>query len=68
MSEKQSLPIWLFIGLLLLVYGILCLGAGVEQLSHPPATVLADMHATLWGGVVLTLLGGGYVLAYWPRK
>ncbi len=68
MSEKKSLPIWLFIGILLLVYGVMCTVAGVGQLSHPPATVLANLHATLWGGVVLIVLGGGYVAAFWPRK
>ncbi len=68
MSEKKSLPIWLFIGGLLLIYGIMCLGAGIDQISHPPSTVLADLHATLWGGIVLILLGGTYVIAYWPRE
>lgn len=68
MSEKKLLPIWFFIGLLLLVYGIMCLGAGIVQFSHPPSTVLAHLHATFWGGVVLTLLGGTYVLVYWPRR
>lgn len=68
MSEKTSLPIWYFIGLLLLVYGILCLGAGIVQFSNPPHTVLAGAHATFWGGIVLTLLGGAYVLIYRPRR
>ena len=68
MSEKKSLPIWLFIGVLLLVYGIMCLAAGIDQLSHPPSTALAGLHATFWGGVALTILGGFYTLVYWPRK
>ncbi len=68
MSEKKSLPIWLFIGMLLLVYGIMCLGAGIFQFSHPPAVEMPNLHATFWGGVVLTLLGGGYVIVYWPKK
>lgn len=68
MSDKKSIPIWFFIGLLLLVYGVLCLAAGIGQFSHPPSTVLARAHATFWGGIVLILLGGGYVLAYRPGK
>lgn len=66
MSGKKDIPIWFFIGLLLFVYGLLCLGAGIEQIGHPPATALANLHATLWGGVVLTLLGGGFSLAFRP--
>ncbi|MGH7996769.1 MAG: hypothetical protein ACREFX_10495 [Opitutaceae bacterium] len=68
MSEKKPLPIWFFIGLLLLLYGLMCLGSGIAQFSHPPSTVLAGEHGTFWGGVVLTLIGGTYVLIYWPRK
>ncbi len=68
MSEKKTLPIWFFIGVLLLIYGILCLAAGISQFSHPPAIVLPDVHATFWGGVVLTVVGGGYTAFYWPRK
>lgn len=67
-DPKQPVPIWFFIGLLLLVYGILCLGAGIEQLSNPPPTTLANLHATLWGGIVLTLLGSFYVLLFRPSR
>jgi hypothetical protein len=68
MSEQKSIPIWFFIGLLLLVYGLLCLGAGIQQFSNPPPTVLSSLHPTFWGGVVLTLLGGIYVIAFRPRS
>ena len=67
-DQKQPIPIWFFIGLLLLVYGILCLGAGIEQISNPPPTAFANLHATLWGGVILTLLGGSYVVIFRPRR
>ena len=39
MSSKGAIPIWYFIGWLLLVYGVIILGAGIYQLSHPPDTV-----------------------------
>lgn len=68
MSEKKTLPIWFFIGVLLLIYGILCLAAGYMQFSHPPAIERPDLHATFWGGVLLTLVGGTYTMIYWPRK
>ena len=68
MSDKPPIPIWFFIGLLLLVYGVLCLIGGIEQFSHPPETVLANLHATFWGGVVLSVLGGFYVIAFRPRS
>jgi hypothetical protein len=68
MDEKTPIPIWFFIGALLLIYGLMCLGSGIDQFAHPPATVLPGMHATFWGGLVLTALGGTYVVIFRPRR
>lgn len=67
-EERSPLPIWFFIGLLLLVYGVLLLCSGIWQFSHPPQTVLPQYHATFWGGVILTLVGGLYVVLYRPAR
>lgn len=67
-EERPPLPIWFFIGLLLLAYGIIILGAGIWQFSHPPHTVLPQYHATFWGGVILTLVGGLYVVTFRPAR
>jgi hypothetical protein len=64
---SRAIPIWFFIGVLLLIYGVIILIAGIGQLSHPPATVLANLHATLWGGIVLTALGAFYTFKYRPH-
>ncbi len=66
-ASSSHLSVWFYIGALLLIYGILLLGAGFYQLSHPPRTVLANYHPTLWGGSALLLLGTIYVAVYWPR-
>jgi len=66
--SRPALPIWYFIGWLLLIYGILLLGGGIEQVRYPPDTVLARLHATLWAGVVLTVMGLLYVLLYRPGR
>ena len=45
MSEKHHIiPVWFFVGLLFLVYGVLILGSGLAEWSHPPNTVLAELH------------------------
>jgi hypothetical protein len=62
------LSIWFFIGLLLLAYGILIFGAGIYGLNHPPAVVLADLHAGIWWGGLLTVLGLIYTLKFKPRR
>ncbi len=64
----QILPVWFFTGILLFIYGLVVLAAGVNQLSHPPEAVLARYHSGLWGGIVLLCLGGFYILRFWPNR
>ncbi len=69
-GNKQGISIWLFIGTLLLIYGVLILGAGIHNLYHPPAqaTVLAELHPQLWWGVVLLVMGLFYCWHFRPGK
>ena len=50
MHRSGMISIWFFIGVLLLIYGILILGAGLYGLAHPPEVVLAKLHAGIWWG------------------
>lgn len=62
--------IWFFIGISLLVNGALILGAGVYQTWHPPTheVVLYNLHASVWWGALMTLLGAVYCIHYRPRQ
>ena len=60
------ISIWFFIGVLLLIYGVLILGAGLYGLSHPPAVVRADLHVGIWWGILLLLLGSVYTVKFRP--
>jgi hypothetical protein len=62
------IPVWFFAGLLLGIYGVLILVSGLVEWSHPPATVLADLHARVGWGALLVVTGGIYRIVYWPRK
>jgi hypothetical protein len=68
-TEGNSISIWFFIGFSLLVNGVLILGAGIYEYSHPPEfkVVLFDLHASVWWGLMLTVLGGLYCWRYRPR-
>jgi FtsH-binding integral membrane protein len=68
MSESGHLSIWFFVGVLLTTYGVLITAAGVYGLSHPPDVKLANLHADLWWGVILFLLGLTYVIIFNPRR
>lgn len=69
MSERHNIiPVWFFVGVMLLAYGILILGSGLAEWSHPPATVLSELHAPVWWGAILTVIGAAYVIAFRPKK
>ncbi|HOK46196.1 MAG TPA: hypothetical protein PLA43_12185 [Bryobacteraceae bacterium] len=69
-EQRQFISIWLFVGVLLLIYGVLIMGSGIYHLVNPPAqeTVLAELHAPIWWGALLTVLGAVYTIAFRPRR
>jgi hypothetical protein len=64
------ISIWFFIGISLLVNGALILAAGIYQLLDPPAEttiVLYNLHANVWWGAILFVVGLIYCLNFRPR-
>lgn len=69
MSEKhQIIPVWFFVGLLLLIYGILIFISGLVEWSSPLDVVLANLHAPVWWGGLLIVLGIVYCAMFRPGK
>ena len=69
MSEKgEIIPVWFFVGVLFLVYGVLILASGLAEWAHPPNTVLSELHAPVWWGALLIALGGVYSFCFRPGK
>jgi hypothetical protein len=70
MRADGTISIWFFIGVSLLVNGVLIFGAGLYQISHPPAikVVLYDLHASVWWGAVLAIVGAIYCICYNPAR
>lgn len=68
-TEKHHIiPVWFFVGLLLFIYGILIFISGLTEWSHPPDTVLSNLHAAVWWGALLIVLGGIYSLMFRPKN
>ncbi len=66
----SKIPIWFFIGVLLVSYGVLITGYGVYELA---TGTLADvqlngLHAPMWWGGTLLLLGVFYTVKFRPRR
>ena len=57
------ISIWIFIGLLLIVYGFLIMGQGMWELFVPPEkpVVLVELRAGLWWGALVLILGAVFV-------
>lgn len=66
--QPHMLPVWFFIGVELVIYGVLILGEGLVQFRHPPDTVLANLHPAVWWGALLLALGVFYTWTYRPGK
>lgn len=60
-------PIWYFVGLILLVMGVIILLTGIYQLINPPerTTVLSNIHPNIWWGAVMILFGG---FMFWKTR
>jgi len=68
MSEQQMKPIWYFVGLILLIMGLVIFVNGIYQYLYPPATstVLAKTHPDIWWGALMAIFGA--VMFFSTRK
>ena len=68
-TEKHHiLPVWFFTGVLFLIYGALIFASGLSEWSNPPNTALAELHAPVWWGGIMLVVGLIYTLAFRPRR
>ena len=70
MRSGDSISIWFFIGISLLVNGFLILAAGLYELGHLPQhpVVLFQLHANIWWGGFLLVVGVFYSLKFSPAR
>jgi hypothetical protein len=72
MKSGGSLSIWFFIGVSLAVNGAVILGRGIYELMSPPPpelrVVLYNLHANVWWGAVLLILGLFFSLRFSPAR
>jgi hypothetical protein len=70
MKSGGALSIWFFIGVSLAVNGAIIFGTGIYELILPPEhqVVLYNLHANVWWGAVLLVLGLVFSLRFSPAK
>ena len=70
MKSGGSLSIWFFTGICLAVNGGLIFATGIYEIISPPANnvVLSNLHANVWWGAVLLILGAFFSLRFSPAR
>ena len=66
----SKISIWFFNGVLLFIYGALILGYGLVELSTGvnPGVQLYELHAPVWWGAFLLIVGAFYLVKFNPKK
>jgi len=64
------MSIWFFIGVSLAVNGAVIFGEGIYELISPPVqqVVLYNLHANIWWGAVLLVLGLVFSVRFSPAR
>jgi hypothetical protein len=70
MKSGSHLSIWFFTGLCLGVNGALIFATGIYEIISPPAekVVLYDLHANVWWGAFLLIVGAIFTLRFSPAR
>jgi hypothetical protein len=71
MDEKKLISIWFIIGCLLFLFGIIIFSANVVDYFEPysgSVTVLKELHAGIWWGLLLIVIGLVYTIGFNPWK
>jgi FtsH-binding integral membrane protein len=70
--KEHHVSIWFLIGLQLSIFGVLIAGAGIYGFYFPPPpdqqTVLGNLHAGIWWGAIMLVLGVFYTVKFRPGK
>jgi len=63
-TEKGMRSIWFFVGLIMLIIGIIVFLAGVYELISPTAQdiKLVNLHTNIWWGAIIAVAGLIYIV------
>ena len=69
-KHSGDISIWFFIGVLLTIYGAMILSYGLWELATGTTAnvILAKLHAPVWWGALMLILGLFYGLRFRPGK
>ncbi|HLP17742.1 MAG TPA: hypothetical protein VK470_15875 [Bacteroidota bacterium] len=71
MEDNNFISIWFIIGCLLLLFGIIIFAANLVDYIAPYSggtVVLYNLHAGIWWGLLLIVIGAIYTIGFHPWK
>lgn len=69
--QGSRIFIWFFIGVLLIIYGVMIVGSGIVERAtgnDAAGVQLVHLHAPIWWGGLLTALGIVYAVKFPPSR
>ena len=63
-TEKGMRSIWFFVGLIMLITGVLVFLAGIYELINPTVqdVRLIGLHTNIWWGILIAIAGAIYTV------
>ena len=63
-TEKGMRSIWFFVGLIMLITGVLVFLAGIYELINPTVqdVRLTGLHTNIWWGILIAIAGAIYTV------
>ena len=69
MNSRSQISIWFLLGSLLLIYGVVATALGlVNHDASGRAVLLTELHADLFWGLLLLVLGAYSCFRYYPKN
>jgi hypothetical protein len=71
MDTEHQVPIWFFIGVTLLIYGIIICGTGLYTLVDPSLVegiAMSELHPAIWWGALMAVIGAFYCRRFNPWR
>jgi hypothetical protein len=68
--RTSEISIWFFVGIMLLIYGVMIFLYGMYEVvtGHTAHVVLANLHAPIWWGGFMLVVGLFYCLHFRPAR
>ncbi|MDE3179316.1 MAG: hypothetical protein KGM47_06605 [Acidobacteriota bacterium] len=67
-KKLKPLPVWFFVGIIFVIYGLIIFITGLTEIYRPPDTILSNLHPAIWWGAVITVLGAFFIYRFGPWK